>query len=93
MEVHDTLDRLLRTRLRVGMFPRMGGGFEDTPATKQDLAGVKEELSGEIGRVEAKVDELKKVVEQGFRSISGLLQEGPPGLVKRVERIEERVGL
>lgn len=83
------------------------GGFEEQPATKHDLAEVKEELSGDLNEVKGDLNEVKgdlvqlkeevkdlrQTVESGFRGISELLQEGPPGLVKRVDRIEEHVGL
>lgn len=76
------------------------GGFEEQPATKHDLAEVKEELSGDLDEVKGdlvqlkeEVKDLRQTVESGFRGISELLQEGPPGLVKRVDLIEEHVGL
>ena len=69
------------------------GSFEETPATKHDLAEVKEELSGDLVQLKEEMQGLRQTVEKGFRGISELLQEGPPVLVKRVDRIEEHVGL
>lgn len=77
-----------------------GGGFEDKPATKGDLAEVKGEL---VERVEeAKVEVLEEVrsgekklgekIDKGFHHLREIFG-GAGGLLERLEKVEERVGL
>lgn len=72
------------------------GGFEDKPATKHDLAEVKEELSEQIEEVKEELSEqigvLEKKMDKGFEGLKDILK-GPHGLVARLEKVEEHAGL
>ncbi len=59
--------------------------FEAQPATKRDLAEVKKELKQDIGQLE-------ETVKNGFENMEKLLG-GPEGLIVRVKRVEEVVGI
>lgn len=80
----------------------MSGGFEDQPATKHDLAEVKEELvetlvsKEDLDKVVQKLatkDDLKSLATK--KDIEGLreLLKGPEGVIDRLEQVEKRVGL
>lgn len=75
-------------------------GFDELPATKQDVADVKKELKQDIERVETKVDIITTTVDQlgatvknGFENLEKLLNAPNMGLIPRVKRVEEEVGI
>lgn len=77
----------------------MSTSFEEQPATKRDVAEVKKELAQGLDRVELKVDGLtsrvsglEEKMKDGFEGIERLLG-GPEGLIPRVKRVEEAVGI
>ena len=59
--------------------------FEEQPATKRDLGEVKKELKNDI-------EQLRGDMKNGFERMERLLG-GPQGLVPRVKRVEEVVGI
>jgi len=85
-------ERFSGVRYRV----RMPGGFEDQPATKRDLAGVKEELVEKIEGAESSlrndITHLEAKIEKGFDRLAEYFK-GPHGFIERLEKVEERIGL
>lgn len=80
----------------------MTGGHEQKPATKQDLAEIKEELMETLLSKDdfesavqtlATKDDMKNLATK--QDISGLreLLKGPEGIIDRLEEVEKRVGL
>jgi len=73
--------------------------FEQQPATKRDMADVKKELKQDIARVEdriggleGRIGGLEETVKNGFEHMEELLG-GPKGLIVRMKRVEEAVGI
>lgn len=60
--------------------------FENQPATKRDLAEVKNEFH-------ADVEVLRNEVKEGFENLERLLSAPSTGLIPRVKRPEETVGI
>ncbi len=105
IEMQD-LTRVFARSARNGMLESMHGGFEAKPATKRDLADLREEVVPKIDRLKERVErieetmatkeDLKKLattedLKVNFNRLFELLK-GPEGLSERLERVEKRVG-
>lgn len=66
--------------------------FEKQPATKQDIADVRTDLSNLETKVNVMQEDLTKV-KSGVEHIEELLTRPPEGLIPRVKRVEEEVGI
>ena len=85
----------------------MVNDLETQPATKGDLAQVKEELSthidelasnvaalgGQVDTLDEKVETLQQTMKDGFEHIEHLLSRPPEGLIPRVKKVEEAKGV
>lgn len=72
-------------------------GFAHLPATKQDVADMGEAVGKTLDTVKSElksdIDKLGGEVKKGFENLERLLTAPNTGLIPRVKRVEEKVGI
>lgn len=79
------------------MTPTTPSSFDDRPATKRDVAEMAQTMMSDLEKTKKElkddIDGVRGEVKDGFERIEQLLSAPTTGLIPRLKRVEEAVGI